>query len=94
VLAPDALVHPRATALVGARVGVQIKAADRLAGDAGDVEEAHVRVPHRCTGALADAHTEQPLGDLEQPGQHRGSGKYGRNCSWDTEKRSRCSRSA
>ena len=68
-LAADALVHPGAAALVRARVGVEVEAADRLAAGT-DVEKSRVGVPHRCALPLADGDAEQPFGDLEQPAEH------------------------
>jgi hypothetical protein len=68
-LASDALIHPRAAALVGSGIGIEIEAADRPPPGALDLEEAHVRVPHGRAAALPNAHIEQPLGDLEQAGE-------------------------
>src|SRR6185437_1302403 len=77
MLAPDAFVHPGAAALVGARVSIQIEAADRPPRGALDLEEAYVRMPHRSAAALADVHVEEPLGDFEKPGEHARQGEVG-----------------
>src|SRR3569833_692369 len=70
--APTALVHPRATALVGPRIGIQVEAPDRLAGSSLDFEEAHVRMPYRGVLALPDAHAEQAFGNFKQARQDLG----------------------
>ena len=41
------VVHPRAAALAGARVEIEVELADQRAARVDDVEEAHVRVPRR-----------------------------------------------
>src|SRR6185437_15990155 len=64
-LAPDALVHPRAAALVGSGVGIEVEAPDWPSRRALDLEEAHVRMPDRSAALLAYPHLEEPLGDLE-----------------------------
>ncbi len=65
-----ALVHPRAAALLLARVDVRVEMADRLARGVLDTEEADVRVPGIHFAARRDADAEQLLGGVEQPRQH------------------------
>src|SRR3979411_3268746 len=69
-LAADALVHPCATALVGARVSIEIKAADGLPVGSLDFEEAYVRVPDRYVLPLRDAYSEKPGCYFEEPCEH------------------------
>src|SRR5471032_3020170 len=58
------VVHPRAAALAGARVQVEVELADQLAV-AFDAEEAHVLVPGRRR-VRRDGHREQALHQAEQ----------------------------
>ena len=69
-LAAHALVHPGAAALVRSRARIEIEAAARRAVGVEDLEVAHRGMPHLHARALHDAHAEQPLRHLEQPGQH------------------------
>ena len=70
VLAADAIVHPRAGALLRARAGIQIETGARFAAGVDDLEEARIGVIHRHTLALDDPHAEQLLRDREQSLEH------------------------
>ena len=68
--AADAVVHPGAAALVGARAGIEVKAGERRAVGRAHLEVAHVGVPHRHATALLQPHAVQASGDFEQALQH------------------------
>ena len=70
VLAADAVVHPRAGALLRARAGIQIETGPRFAAGVDDLEEARVGVIHGHALSLDDSHAEQLLRDREQSFEH------------------------
>ena len=71
LLAADAVVHPGAAALVRARVGVEVEAADcSCARGVEDVVVARVRMPDRHAVARRARDAEQPLDDAEQAAEH------------------------
>src|SRR5262249_27632248 len=70
--APDALVHPRPTALLGrSAVGVQVEGRHRPLLIIVNTEEAHVLVPYRCFSiGWANLHAKEALYQGEQTIEH------------------------
>src|SRR5580700_6248548 len=70
MLAADAFIHPRAAALVGARISIEVEAANRMTAGVCDLEEAHIRMPQRHTVTRADAYVKQAFGHVKEAGEH------------------------
>ena len=74
--AGDGLVHPRATALGFAGIGVKIELADQGALAVLDAEKADVLVPG-WSRIRFDAHVVQRFGNMEEPSEHFRLGEVG-----------------